>query len=100
MKTILTLLFLASVGLNVLFLAGCVSTHATRLYPQKGLSTDDAGNISNSLDPDNIGTPLKAAFDREHAFYESVKGTIVISIPNTEEIRNAKRVLLYFDDAD
>ena len=98
MKTLLSILCIASIGLNVFLLAGCYTdVHGIRLYPSSGLTTYQVERIRNFPDTDE-GREIKEAFDREHDHYEKVKGKIVIVLEDTEEIRKAKRVLLYFDN--
>lgn len=93
MKTLMTLLLLASIALNAVLLTGCMTVTAHRLWTPQPIPSDDMMKISAFL-PDEP----RDALARGQNWLARAQGKIVILLNDTEENRTAKRMVIHFID--
>ena len=93
MKTLLTILLLASLATNVVLLVGCTTLNTQRFTPPKPLSDADLEEIVKGV-PDEQRTSLQGI----NHWLENLQGKSIVVLPSTEEFRNARRIVITFDE--
>ena len=98
-RFLLFLALLASTVLNIILLSGCLSVSMSREFknppPLFSEGKDYAEKFADQL-KDDPSEQMK--FNQGLKFSEEAQGKIVILLPDTEEIRNAKRIMVKFED--
>ena len=96
-NVLLLFALIASASLNILLLSGCLSVSTPRdiIAPPEPLHPDFASKFAAQLQ----GNPEEQTkFNLGLKLIEEAQGNIVILLPDTEKVRNAKRILITFED--
>jgi hypothetical protein len=88
---------MASALLNIFLLSGCLSVSTPRDFknPPEPLNPDLAVKFASQL---KVCPEEQTKFNLGLKLIEEAQGNIVVLIPDTEKVRNAKRILITFED--